>query len=135
MTSIATIRRQLREAGDLPSVLDAAYAAFDYLRSALRAWEADAGSEFGAFMMAAGRAADGRDAVGLAPSLPAGPPPVAGADAWFVPAAELVAMCWDLSTALERSAGLAVGRDDRDACQQAAQFARRIHVLFIGREQ
>ena len=64
----------LAAAADLPSLLAAAYETFEHILAALRSAEESAGAMLPAFVMAAAAAANGRDAILTAPSLPrAGP--------------------------------------------------------------
>src|ERR1035441_7044629 len=71
MTFLISARDRLERAAGLAAVLDAAYDAFESMRLAFRVHEDPASGLFGAFVMAAASAADGRDAVAFAPSLPA----------------------------------------------------------------
>ena len=70
MTFFISTRDRLAQASDMAAVLDAAYGAFEGMRLGFRACEEPAAVLFGAFVMAAAAAADGRDAVAFAPSLP-----------------------------------------------------------------
>ena len=70
MSSLFFVRERLHQASDLAAILDAAYDAFESMLSVLRAHEDPGDPMFGAVMMAAASAADGRDAVLSAPSLP-----------------------------------------------------------------
>jgi hypothetical protein len=70
MSSIAATRRQVEGAGSLAVLLGAAYAAFEEVLSAIHADEDRVGGSFAGFAFAAAAAADGRDAVAGAPSLP-----------------------------------------------------------------
>ena len=72
MTPLRRTQQRLQHAAGLPAILDAAYDAFEDMLPAIRAHEDPAGGLFAAFMMAAASAADGRDAIGFAPSLPPG---------------------------------------------------------------
>jgi hypothetical protein len=72
MTSIPGTLQRLQHAAGLAAVLDAAYDAFEDMLQAIRACEDPASGLFAAFMMAAASAADGRDAILFAPSLPPG---------------------------------------------------------------
>src|ERR1035441_4530227 len=70
MTFLISARDRLERAAGLAAVLDAAYDAFESMRLAFRVHEDPASGLFGAFVMAAASAADGRDAVACAPSMP-----------------------------------------------------------------
>jgi len=72
MNELNQFAAPLREAGELPDVLAAAYAAFDGMLLAIRGREDPATGMFAALVMSAASAADGRDAVARAPSLVAG---------------------------------------------------------------
>src|SRR6266568_8301344 len=73
MTIIDTARQRLQEADGLAAVLDAAYAAFEGMVSVIHPVQDPASGLFTAFVMAAASAADGRNALALAPSLPGHP--------------------------------------------------------------
>src|SRR5215469_6739122 len=57
-------------AGSLPDVLSAAHDAFESMLAMIRVYQDTGGPFYGALVMAAAAAADGRDAIGMAPSLP-----------------------------------------------------------------
>jgi hypothetical protein len=71
MTRIGVAADQVRQAHGLPAVLDAACEAFQEILTVLRAGEDDTSRWFIPFVMAATSAADGRDTILFAPSLPA----------------------------------------------------------------
>ena len=73
MTGMTAARNRLEQADDLPALLEAAHQVFAVALTALRAHEDPASVWFGRFVMAAASAADGRDALIFAPSMP-GPP-------------------------------------------------------------
>jgi hypothetical protein len=73
MSSIAAAGRQIEDAGSLTALLDAAYAAFEEVMSAIYADEDRVGESFAGFAFAAAAAAEGRDAVAGAPSRPRPP--------------------------------------------------------------
>src|SRR5258708_110483 len=70
MSQICDLNDRLSRAGDLSSVLAAAHEAFDGILLAIRGREDPVTGMFAALVMAAASAADGRDAVTRAPSLP-----------------------------------------------------------------
>jgi len=74
MDRIAAARARLARAIDLPCILDAAYGAFDGMLPVIHHQQDPAGAAFTAFVMAAAYAANGRDAIGRAPSLPPATP-------------------------------------------------------------
>lgn len=65
-----TVAGLLARAADLPGLLDAAYEAFDHILAIVRAAEDGAGGLLPALVLTAAAAADGRDAVLCAPSMP-----------------------------------------------------------------
>src|ERR1035438_8815383 len=70
MTFLISARDRLEQAAGPAAVLAAAYDAFEGMRLAFRVHEDPASGLFAAFVMAAASAADGRDAVAFAPSMP-----------------------------------------------------------------
>ena len=70
MTGVTVARNRLEQADDLAALLEAAHEVFVAVLTALRACEDPASVWFGRFVMAAASAADGRDAVIFAPSMP-----------------------------------------------------------------
>src|ERR1700733_1362570 len=73
MTRISAAEHRLQQASGLASVLDAAYEAFEGMMSVIHPVQDPASGLFSAFVMAAASAADGRNALALAPSLPGHP--------------------------------------------------------------
>ena len=73
MDQIESARVRLEQAIGLPAVLDAAYEAFEQLLGALEEQEDRGGGAFAAFVMSATAAANGRDVLAAAPSLPPTP--------------------------------------------------------------
>ena len=70
MTSISWQAQRIRAAAGLPEVLESAWRAFECMLAEAEAHEDPATPLFPAFVLAATAAANGRDAVLLAPSLP-----------------------------------------------------------------
>ena len=68
-----TAQQRLQEADGLTALLDAAYAAFEAMVSVIHPVQDPASGLFAAFVMAAASAANGRNALALAPSLPGRP--------------------------------------------------------------
>ena len=139
MTRISAVRDQVEQAGGLPVVLDAACEAFEEMLSVIRAHEDPAGGWFTAFVMAGTCAANGRDAILFAPSLPPNrlhPPPadtVAPGQGSAETTADVVAsLSGLLATRLTRAAGSASDSRDREACQRAAGYARDMQGLLTG---
>ena len=75
MNRLTKAHQRLQEAGDLAAVIAAAHEGFVAALTALRAREDPDSAWFGEFVMAAASAADGRDALLFAPSMPAIPGP------------------------------------------------------------
>jgi hypothetical protein len=132
-----TARQRLQEADGLAAVLDAAYAAFEGMLSVIHPAQDPASGLFAALVMAAASAADGRDALALAPSLPRHPllaapaeqQPWAGGPPERV--AEVVAGLSRLvAERLTQAAASAPDTGDRDACRHATQSARDICGLL-----
>ena len=136
MSSLFFVRERLHQASDLAAILDAACHAFESMLSVLRAHEDPGDPMFGAVMMAAASAADGRDAVLFAPSLP--PHRLHAADAerghdTAEPVAGLLASLSELLAGrLDDAANITPDPGDRAACRAAARWARDIHALLIG---
>ena len=142
MNQIIRARNDLREASGLPAILDAAYNAFEDMVPVLRAYDDPADGGFAAFVMSAASAADGRDTIGWAPSLPprrlGGPP---GPDDEPRPgqtSEEAAGMLADvtrlLAARLAQAARSAPAGRDRAACADAWRHARDIHALLTGTE-
>jgi hypothetical protein len=137
MSSLYLVRKRLDQASEVAAILDAAYDAFESTLSVLRAHEDPGDPMFGAVVMAAASAADGRDAVLSAPSLP--PRALQAADAEekhaaVEPVADVLARLSELLAARLDDAGrIAPDPDDQAACQAAARWARDIHSLLSGK--
>lgn len=139
MERIAVARTRLVQASELPAMLDAAYGAFEAMLPVIHAQEDSAGGGFAAFVMAAASAANGRDAIASAPSLPlAAPVAVAVGDGRGGPVteAEAAAVLIDLSQVLaSRLADIsqeAATAGDRAASWNAARYATEIWSLMGG---
>ena len=141
MTSINVVHDRLQQASDLAAVLDAAYEAFERMLSVIQPFQDPASEWFTPFVMAAASAADGRDSLLFAPSLPNSPMSAvpAGPD---TPTAQ---SSRDVARAVAGLSRLAVGqlaraaasaRDggDRSACQHAIRCAQDICELLSGTE-
>jgi hypothetical protein len=121
-------------AEDLPDMLDAAWDAFDLAHAVcLRCEECSPGS-FAAFAFAAVAAAQGRQQIMTAPSLPSASGITTG-DA-SVPADldeavdELASLARALMTGLSLAASRADDPGDQEACADAALQASQIHELL-----
>jgi hypothetical protein len=138
MTHLARAQRRLRDSSDLGAVLDAAYEAFEAMLIAIRAHEDPGSVFFSRFMMAAGLAADGRDAIAFAPSiLPPANRDLLGEEVPERATPERIArLVSDLSqlarTQLNQSADQATDPADQDACDRAARCAAGIYDLLAG---
>jgi hypothetical protein len=140
MTFLISARDRLEQAAGLAAVLDAAYDAFESMRLAFRVHEDPASGLFAAFVMAAASAADGRDAVAFAPSLPprrrhgageTGQGPLGEYSAEHV-ADDAAGLSRLLVSCLARAAGSVSDPGDREACEQAARSASEICDLLGG---
>jgi len=135
-----TAHQRLQEARGLADVLDAAYGAFEGMVSVIHPVQDPASGLFTAFVMAAASAANGRNALALAPSLPrhplsglhAGQQLRSGESPERV--AEVVASLSHLvAERLTQAVASAPDTGDRDACRQAAQSAQDICGLLSSR--
>jgi hypothetical protein len=139
MTNIAVAQNRLQRANDLPAVLDAACDAFEDVLAALQDHQDPGDGMFIPFVMAATCAANGRDAVLFAPSLPAHrlhETPEAKDDPHQGPAGDIVSVLAGLSqllvARLAQATEWACDHGDRTACHDAARNARGIHSLLTG---
>ena len=137
MTRIDAAYVRLQQASDLAAVLDAAYEAFEGMVSVIHPVQDPASSLFAAFVMAAASAANGRNALALAPSLPGHPLAAVPAEQRPPPGeppervAEVVAVLSHLvAERLGRAAASAPDSGDRAACRAAAESARDICGLL-----
>ncbi len=136
MTQTPRAPHRLPDAG-LELLLATAHDAFEFLLTVTRDHQDPADGMFAAFVMSAASAADGRDALAAAPSLP-WPPPArpAGAADDFRPgtsaevAAGLAATSKQLAVRLAQAARTAPGAADRAACAEATWCATRIRELL-----
>src|ERR1700728_2451151 len=71
LDTITAAGARLERATGLPAVLDAAYDAFENMLPAIEAQQDPDSAAFTAFVMSGASAANGRDAIAAAPSLPA----------------------------------------------------------------
>jgi hypothetical protein len=136
----AEIEARLRQAPDLPEILAASFDAFEVVRLLARRSQDRVAGLFAAFMCTADAAVDGREAVTIAPSLPAPGPaasvaaalarePVASADLDAV-IETLAALGALLEDRLTRAAATAGDPEDCTSCQDGAAAARRICRLM-----
>lgn len=136
MLAIDAMRARLDGAGSLAETLATGWDAFELLRAATDGCADGADGLFAAFMTASASAANGRDLVGWAPSLPPGR--AAGIGPRHEPlhdpdevADALAMLATALSARLSSAASQAAHTEDRSACEHAADEARRIRALLI----
>ena len=136
MTEPADVEACLRQASDLPEILAASFDAFEVIRLLARRSEDRVAGLFAAFMCTADAAVDGREAVTVAPSLPAPDTstaapgePTASADLDLV-IESLTTLGALLDDRLTRVGPTAADLGDRAACQGGAAAARRICWLM-----
>ena len=140
MNRINAAHRRLQQASDLAAVLDAAYEAFEGMLSVIHPAQDPASGWFAAYVMAAASAANGRNALALAPSLPRRPLLAVPAEQGPGPGerpervAEAVAGLSHLVAGrLASAAAGAPDTVDRDACGNAARNALDICGLLSSR--
>jgi hypothetical protein len=140
MTWIISAGDRLREASGLVAVLDVAYDVFEGMLPVIAACQDRPRSLFAAFGKSAAAAAEGRNAILLAPSLPScclherpalGEESHRGEDVNSI-AAGLAAVSVLLADRLVQAAKSAPDYRDRAACRSAARRARDIHALLTG---
>jgi hypothetical protein len=136
MSHITSVRDRLHGGHGLPALLDTAYTAFELLLSAIEEHEDPASGMFAQFVFAATQAANGRDAILFAPSLPVRPVRPAGTATGGrgsgTDVQDIVTLSKVLGHVLAQAAGAAPGRGDRLACREAARRAAAIHRLLTG---
>jgi hypothetical protein len=140
MDQIESARVRLEQATGLAAVLDAAYDAFEQMLPALEEQQDRGGGTFAAFVMSGTAAANGRNALAAAPSLPSassGDLAAVTAGSSRGRAAEDAAMVLAglsqlLSTRLTAASDLSADAGDKLACAQAARHAASI-CSFLGR--
>lgn len=139
MKQIELARQRLLGANSMPSLLLAAWDAFELVMAAAAAAAGQSADMYPALTLARGSAVSGRNAIAFAPSMPdshAAPPGGPPADANDVnEVADAVAgLASALSARLHGAAGLAADAGDRAACQDAARHAEQISRLLAGGE-
>ena len=135
MQETHTIQAQLGDASTLPDMLAVSFDAFEAIRLAARSCVDRTPELFAAFMTTADAAVEGREALTVAPSLPAGP---AAARPGLLVSGDSVDAGLDILAALgalldrrlTQAADSAMLDADRVACGEAAGAARRIHQLM-----
>jgi hypothetical protein len=122
-------------AGDLPGVLDTAWQAFDLVHGVCLRCGEQAVSSFAAFAFAATAAAQGRQLITAAPSLPPTSGTVTGRAASLPAdldqtADELAGLARALTDQLSLAATQAEDPGDQAACADAVRYARQICELL-----
>jgi hypothetical protein len=132
------IAAALQNPGSLAALLDAASDAFELIISASGTYADTDEGFFTALVFVLAAAAEGRDAIITAPSLPTRPPKAGPAGDLgphpTVPevAAALASLSSLLFAQLTSAAGLARQPEDQIACRVGAQYAGEIHALLAG---
>jgi hypothetical protein len=138
MASMSEVQERIASASSVPELLDAAYEAFDDVLAVVRQHDDPGGGLFIPMVMAAASAAEGRDAICGAPSLPprslhAGAGERTGpADTAQAAAAWVAGVCEVLVERLAGAASSAGEAGDRGACLDAGWSAREIRALMRG---
>jgi hypothetical protein len=137
MRSLTTAAGRFRAAHGLPAKLDAACDAFEQILTVIARYEQATSTGMAiTFLFAATQAANGRDAMLFAPSLPpvalhapapAGEQRQPGAQDIHATIAGLAGL---LAAGLGHTAATAASGADRAACHDAAACATRIHYLL-----
>jgi hypothetical protein len=137
MKRLTTAGERFGQARDLAAVLDAACDAFEEILSVIGDYEDAADDLAVPFLLAATQAANGRDAVLFAPSLPARrlhPADPPGEEPGRASAQEITSavagLCQLLAWRLAHTATTAIAAADRAACRDAARYARQAHALL-----
>jgi len=138
MSPSPVIRQRLEESRDLAQTLAAAHDAFNAMLSVFDSYQNGSGPFYAALVMAGPAAADGRNTVAMAPSLP---PPERDRPWPLEPAhepaaeeaADTVAVIAALAARkLRIAAAAASSAADRSACVEAAQYADEVRGLVTG---
>lgn len=135
MERIAVASIRLEQADDVPGILDAVCDAFEDMLPVIHDQQDPVGGAFTAFVMAAALAANGRDAVLHAPSLPpTAPGHRASDDAVGLTALEAATTLASLGRLLDKrlteAAARATDPRDRRASLQGAWQARQLASLL-----
>jgi hypothetical protein len=138
MDQIESARVHLEQATGLAAVLDAAYDAFEQMLPALEEQQDRGGATFAAFVMSGTAAANGRNALAAAPSLPpaasgdlaAGTAGPSSGRAAQDAAATLAQLSQLLSGRLTDASDLSADVGDKLACARAARHAASICSLL-----
>jgi hypothetical protein len=137
MTVLTAATDRMHQARGLPAVLDAACDGFETILAVVDDYEDTHDDLVVSFLLAATQAANGRDALLFAPSLPPrsshpqpgeGQQPHSAADI----SGAVARLSLLLATQLANTAASATLGADRGACHDAARHARQIHHLLAG---
>lgn len=131
------VTAKLARATELPELLDVAYEAFVVLLTIIENHQDPASRFFVPMVYAAASAANGRDCIIRAPSLPASPAhqavsserPMRFEDDQTA-ANWIIAVCQNLGSRLTTAAAKAIESGDERACAGAARHAREITILM-----
>jgi hypothetical protein len=139
MGQLTQLCARILDATQPEELLAAALDAFSLALATAHEHQDPADPLFTPFVMTAIHAAEGRDAVALAPSMPAdasGPSGLADAERRRAErpysGADVAGMCMLLAARLQQLAVTAAIAGDRQACADGAQSARTIHQLLCG---
>lgn len=135
MNQLAIASARLEQATDVPAILAAAGDAFEDMLPVLHEQQDPAGGAFTTFVMSAALAANGRDAVLRAASMPvhtSGRRSAGEVGRWAAleAATTLAGLGRLLDGKLTEAADSAVNRADRQACLDGAEQARRLAGLL-----
>jgi hypothetical protein len=136
MNELNTITARVADSATIPELLDTGFGAFEVIRQVARACEDRVPELFAAFLVTAGTAVEGRNALNDAPSLP---PACSAPDP--SPAVSLAADVGHIADGLAELAALLARRlsevaahadlaGDRDASERASRAAATIHQLL-----
>jgi len=139
MDQIESARARVEQANGLPAIIDAAYNAFEQMLAVITCQQDSGGGAFAAFVISGTAAANGRDALAAAPSLPVTSGELArmaSQPASDLSAEDAAAVLADLSQLLFRrltdASDHTVGHPDQVACVQAAGHAANVCSLLGG---
>ena len=138
MSASGALVSNLEEADDLTATLASCWDAFEFIQQTASAYAVVGSARCYAFLYALAAACEGRDAVGTAPSMPAGAgttasvpdPDTTGVDEV---AALLTRLAEQIYSKLTTATTLPVHAADREAVLQAAKSAAEIRGL-LGRQ-
>jgi hypothetical protein len=136
--TITAVGARLEHATGLAAILDVAYDAFEDMLPVIEAQQDPGSAAFTAFVMSGASAANGRDAIAAAPSLPAAAAPritparTPVAVTTQQAAAAVAGLSRVLVSRLNAAASLSAEVGDRAACASAARHAAAICSMLEG---